>query len=73
MIVEGSQAWGGFTLRVIRDRMQAQERLQYDEYTGILGYNELDNIVSSPGASVPAAKGAAPSAPWWAVWRKRSR
>lgn len=42
MIVEGSQAWGGFTLRVIRDRMQAQERLQYDEYTGILCYNELE-------------------------------
>lgn len=42
MIVQGSQAWGGFTLRVIRDRMQAQERLQYDEYTGILCYNELE-------------------------------
>jgi uncharacterized protein YegJ (DUF2314 family) len=42
MILEGSQAWGGFTLRVIRDRMGLQERLQYDEYTGILCYNELD-------------------------------
>lgn len=41
MIVDGSQAWGGFTLRVIRGRMEAQERLQYDEYTGILCYNEL--------------------------------
>lgn len=42
MIAEGSQAWGGFTLRVIRDRMGPQERLQYDEYTGILCYNELE-------------------------------
>lgn len=42
MIMDGSQAWGGFTLRVIRDRMAAQERLQYDEYTGILCYNELE-------------------------------
>ena len=28
---------GGFTLR-----MEAQERVQYDEYTGILCYNELE-------------------------------
>lgn len=42
MIVEGSQAWGGFTLRVIRDGMTTQERLQYDDYTGILCYNELE-------------------------------
>lgn len=42
MIVQSSQAWGGFTLRVVPDRMQAQERLQYDEYTGILCYNELE-------------------------------
>jgi uncharacterized protein YegJ (DUF2314 family) len=41
MIWEGSQAWGGFTLRVLRDRMDAQERLQHDEYTGILCYNDL--------------------------------
>ena len=42
MIVKGSQAWGGFTLRVLRDRMDAQERLQHDEYTGILCYNDLE-------------------------------
>lgn len=41
MIVEGSQAWGGFTLRVIRERMGPQERIQHDEYTGILCYNDL--------------------------------
>lgn len=41
MIVDGSQAWGGYTLRAVRDGMQGQERLQYDEYTGILCYNDL--------------------------------
>lgn len=41
MIVDGSQAWGGFTLRVVRERMGPQERLQYDGYTGILCYNDL--------------------------------
>ncbi len=41
MIVDGSQAWGGYTLRVIRERMGSQERLQHDEYTGILCYNDL--------------------------------
>lgn len=42
MLVQGSQAWGGYTLRAVRDGMQAQERLQYDEYTGLLCYNDLE-------------------------------
>jgi uncharacterized protein YegJ (DUF2314 family) len=64
MLVKGSQAWGGFTLRVIRDRMQAQERLQYDEYTGILCYNDLAEAPER--AAKPNISG-----PWWALWRKR--
>jgi uncharacterized protein YegJ (DUF2314 family) len=40
MLREGSQAWGAFTMRVARDRMDAKERLQFDEYTGILEYND---------------------------------
>lgn len=64
MIVKGSQAWGGFTLRVIRDRMPAQERLQYDEYTGILCYNDLESVSD-------VTKGPNKAGPWWALGRKR--
>jgi uncharacterized protein YegJ (DUF2314 family) len=41
MLREGSQAWGAYTMRAARDGMEAKERLQYDEYTGILAYNDI--------------------------------
>lgn len=40
MMHEGSQAWGGFTLRAVRANMGPKERLQYDGYTGILAYRD---------------------------------
>lgn len=40
MICQGPKVWGAFTMRVLRDRMDAKERAQYDEYTGLSSYNE---------------------------------
>lgn len=72
MIMEGSQAWGGFTLRAIRESMSPQERLQYDEYTGILCYNELETVSNHDPATL-GVKAAKQLIPWWAFWRKRTR
>ena len=40
MISQGPNVWGGFTMRVLRDRMDQKERAQYDEYTGLTDYHE---------------------------------
>ncbi len=39
MITQGPNIWGGFTMRVLRDRMGPKERAQYDEYTGLSVYH----------------------------------
>jgi uncharacterized protein YegJ (DUF2314 family) len=41
MLREGPQAWGAYTMRVIRGKMSVRERLQHDSSTGILAYRDL--------------------------------